>query len=54
MTTVAVNIAATSEGVQNFQHANLKTRFECGISHLVFLARYYHTNGTKSLHAAAS
>ena len=30
-------------------HINLKTRFEYGISHLVFLARYYHTNGTKSL-----
>ena len=30
-------------------HTNLKTRFEYGISHLVFLARYYHTNGTKSL-----
>ena len=27
-------------------HTNLKTRFENGISHLVFLARYYHTNGT--------
>ena len=30
-------------------HTNLKTRFEYGISHLIFLARYYHTNGTKSL-----
>ena len=30
-------------------HTNLKTRFENGISHLVFLARYYHTNRTKSL-----
>ena len=30
-------------------HTNLKTRFEYGISHLVFLAGYYHTNGTKSL-----
>ena len=30
-------------------HANLKTRFEYGISHLVCLARYYHANGTKSL-----
>ena len=30
-------------------HTNLKTRFENGISLLVFLARYYHTNGTKSL-----
>ena len=30
-------------------HTNLKTRFENGISHLVFLTRYYHTNGTKSL-----
>ena len=30
-------------------HTNLKTRFEYGISHLVCLARYYHTNGTKSL-----
>ena len=30
-------------------YTNLKTRFEYGISHLVFLARYYHTNGTKSL-----
>ena len=30
-------------------HTNLETRFEYGISHLVFLARYYHTNGTKSL-----
>ena len=30
-------------------HTNLKTRFEYGISHLVFLARYYHINGTKSL-----
>ena len=29
-------------------HTNLKTRFEYGISHLVFLACYYHTNGTKS------
>ena len=27
----------------------MKTRFENGISHLVFLARYYHTNRTKSL-----
>ena len=30
-------------------HNDLKTRFENGISHLVFLARYYHTNRTKSL-----
>ena len=30
-------------------HTNLKTRFENGICHLVFLARYYNTNGTKSL-----
>ena len=30
-------------------HTNLKTRFEYGISHVVCLARYYHTNGTKSL-----
>ena len=30
-------------------HTNLKTRFEYGISHLVYLAGYYHTNGTKSL-----
>ena len=30
-------------------HTNLKTRFENGISHLVFLARYFHTNRTKSL-----
>ena len=30
-------------------HTNLKTRFEYGISHLVCLARYYHTNDTKSL-----
>ena len=30
-------------------HTNLKTRFEYGISHLVCLAHYYHTNGTKSL-----
>ena len=29
-------------------HTNLKTRFEYGISHLVCLARYYHTNETKS------
>ena len=29
-------------------HTNLKTRFEYGISHLVFLA-HYHTNGTKPL-----
>ena len=30
-------------------HTNVKTRFEYGISHLVCLPRYYHTNGTKSL-----
>ena len=30
-------------------HSNLKTRFENGISHLVFFSRYYHTNATKSL-----
>ena len=30
-------------------HTNLKTRFEYGVSHLVFLARYYQTNETKSL-----
>ena len=30
-------------------HTNLKTRFEYGISYLVLLARYYHTNGTKFL-----
>ena len=30
-------------------HTNLKTRFEYGISHLVCLACYYHTSGTKSL-----
>ena len=26
-------------------HTNLKTRFEFGISHLVFLARYFHQMG---------
>ena len=43
----------TSEDIGPFStcmvHTNLKTRFENGISHLAFLARYYHTNRTKSL-----
>ena len=43
----------TSKDIGTFStcmvHTNLKTRFENGISHLVFLARYHHTNGTKSL-----
>ena len=43
----------TSKDIEPFStcmvHTNLKTRFENGICHLVFLARYCDTNGTKSL-----
>ena len=48
-----VEIWYTSKDIGPFStcilHTNLETWFEYGISHLVFLARYYHTNGTKSL-----
>ena len=48
-----VEMWCTSKDIGPFStcilQTNLKTKFEYGISDLVCLARYYHTNGTKSL-----